>query len=200
MNKEQLVAIGLTEEQADKVIAGFGTMIPKSRLDDKIQEAKDLKIELDKRDGQLAELKKIDVDGLKTKIDELQSTNETTKIEYEGKLQAKDFNFALERALHDAKAKNPKAVRALLNTEAITLDGENLLGLSDQLEKLKETEDYLFESDNLSGRTPPAVPPRVPGSYDKANPWKQGSINLTEQGRILRENPELAKTLMTQAK
>jgi len=38
------------------------------------------------------------------------------------------LDFALERALTAAKAKNPKAVKALLNLENVKLDGEQLLG------------------------------------------------------------------------
>ena len=37
------------------------------------------------------------------------------------------------------------------------------------------------------GRDPDALPER--------NPWAKGSINMTEQGKYLRENPELAKRL-----
>lgn len=79
MNKEQLIALGLSEEQADKVVAGFGQMIPKSRLDEKIQEVKDLNEQITDRDKQLEELKKVDAKGLQAKIDELQTANETTK-------------------------------------------------------------------------------------------------------------------------
>ena len=32
------------------------------------------------------------------------------------------------------------------------------------------------------------------------NPWKRETFNLTEQGRLLRDNPELAKQLQAQAK
>lgn len=32
------------------------------------------------------------------------------------------------------------------------------------------------------------------------NPWKKETFNLTEQGRLLRENPELARQLQAQAK
>ena len=32
------------------------------------------------------------------------------------------------------------------------------------------------------------------------NPWSKEHFNLTEQGRILRENPDLAKQLQAQAK
>ncbi|MCI2256507.1 phage scaffolding protein [Domibacillus sp. PGB-M46] len=62
-------------------------------------------------------------------------------------MKQKIFDFTLDRALMEAKSKNAKAVRALLNTEAITLDGETLIGLKDQLDKLKETDAYLFEGE-----------------------------------------------------
>lgn len=48
-----------------------------------------------------------------------------------------------------------------------------------------------------SGRTPPNA--GGPGS-GQINPWKKETFNLTEQGRLLRENPELAKQMMAQAK
>ena len=37
------------------------------------------------------------------------------------------------------------------------------------------------------------------GTNSQANPWKKETFNLTEQGRILRENPELAKQLKVAA-
>ncbi|NGP45977.1 DUF4355 domain-containing protein [Bacillaceae bacterium SIJ1] len=42
----------------------------------------------------------------------------------------------------------------------------------------------------------PSVGTKNKGTY---NPWKKETRNLTEQGRILRENPELAQKLKTQA-
>lgn len=48
-----------------------------------------------------------------------------------------------------------------------------------------------------NGRVPN---PGSPGGTAQTNPWKKESFNLTEQGRILRENPELAKQMMAQAK
>ena len=48
-----------------------------------------------------------------------------------------------------------------------------------------------------SGRTPN---PGGGGGSGQINPWKKETFNLTEQGRLLRENPELARQLMAQAK
>ncbi len=48
-----------------------------------------------------------------------------------------------------------------------------------------------------SGRTPPNT---GGGGSGQTNPWKKDSFNLTEQGRIIRDNPELARQMMAQAK
>jgi flagellar motility protein MotE (MotC chaperone) len=49
---------------------------------------------------------------------------------------------------------------------------------------------------NGGGNPPTEDKPEV---KDKGNPWKKETFNLTEQGRILREDPEKAKRLMSEA-
>ena len=48
-----------------------------------------------------------------------------------------------------------------------------------------------------NGRSPNNTGGGGPG---QTNPWKKETFNLTEQGRLLRDNPELARQLMAQAK
>lgn len=48
-----------------------------------------------------------------------------------------------------------------------------------------------------SGRTPNSG---GGGGSGQINPWKKETFNLTEQGRLLRDNPELARQMMAQAK
>lgn len=198
MKKEDLIALGLSEEQADKVIDGYGQMVPKSRLDDKIAEVNDYKKQLADRDTQLKELE-TKADGnetLRAEITRLQQENEQAKTEYEGKLQQKDYDFALTEALRTAKAKNPTAVKALLNVETIKLVNGQLVGLDEQLTALKASDDYLFSPDGLKGKTPPN--PDGGGKPDK-NPFSKEHWNLTEQGRLFREEPEKAKQLQALA-
>lgn len=157
MNKEQLVALGLSDEQATAVVEGFGKMIPKSRLDEKIAEVNDYKQQLADRDTQLADLqsKANGNEELQAQIQALQQQNEQVKTEYQQQLQQKEFDFALTEALRDAKAKNPKAVKALLDTETVKFVDGKLIGLDEQLTALKTSDDYLFTSDKLKGGTPP---------------------------------------------
>lgn len=43
-------------------------------------------------------------------------------------------------------------------------------------------------------------PPNNNNNFNSKNPWKKETFNLTEQANILKENPELAKQLIAQAK
>src|SRR5699024_5716531 len=88
-------------------------------------------------------------------IKALQEQNEQAQAEYTAQLQQKEYDFALTEALRDAKAKNPKAVKALLDSEAIKFENGQLVGLNEQLDALKQSDDYLFIAEGLKGSTPP---------------------------------------------
>lgn len=158
MNREALKELGLTDEQIDKVMASHGSVVnaTKQELETVTTERDNLKTQIGERDTQLEELKKIDAEGLQQKITELQGANETTKSEYEEKLHNQAFDFKLQQALTGAKVRNPKAVKALLDTEKIKLDGEKLLNLDDQLAGLKESDAYLFESEKTEEPAKPS--------------------------------------------
>ena len=162
MNKEQLIGLGLTDEQADKVVAGFGQMIPKSRLDEKIQEVKDLSDQINDRDKQLEELKKVDAKGLQAKIDELQQANETAKTEYEEKLKDTQMTSALKLAL-SGKVRDVDLVVSLIDKDTIELDADGNVakGLDEQQKALQESKSFLFVPEQeekppaFKGFTPP---------------------------------------------
>ncbi|ACQ52965.1 phage scaffolding protein [Clostridium botulinum] len=143
----------------------------------------------------ITDLKKSNKDNeeLQTKV-----TDYETKVkDYEKKIQDMQFNYALEGALKGANVRNTKAVKALLNLEGVKLDGENVLGLSEQIEALKKSDSYLFAEEQkpkFSG-VEPTDGSKTPQGY---NPWKKESFNLTDQGKIFKENPEQAKQLMAQ--
>ena len=55
-----------------------------------------------------------------------------------------------------------------------------------------EQEAQKIVTERLRGNTPKSGS----GNTPTVNPWKEGQINLTAQGKIWKENPELARTLM----
>lgn len=180
-------------------IVSNGQWIPKAKFDELNESVKEYKQQLKTRDQQLEGLKAKAAghEDLQKQIADLQAKNQQIQQEYEAKIQQQQFDFALESALRDAKAKNPKAVKALLNTEAIKLVDGQLAGLEEQIKSLKETDDYLFVPDGLKGKTPPGA--QKPTGNNKPNPFSKEQFNLTEQGRLIRENPDQAKQLIIQA-
>lgn len=179
MNREFLKEQGLTDEQIESVMKEHGktlndTKSKADKVDSLESQIDDYKQQLADRDSQLEELKKVDAEGLQAKIDELQQANETTKSEYEEKLQKQAFDHKLESALTGSKVKNVKAVKALLDLETIKLDGDNLLGLDDQLKALKESDEYLFETEQKPN-SPTIVAPGNPngGTNQETDPFAE---------------------------
>lgn len=111
------------------------------------EEKKGLVTQVSERDAQLESLKKLDPEKLQAEITRLQGENTTAKQKYESDLSAIKRDNALDMALVTAKAKNSKAVKALLNMDDIKLDGDKLLGFDTQMEKIKTESGYLFEGD-----------------------------------------------------
>ncbi len=89
-----------------------------------------------------------DYDSLKKSADDYKAKFEQAQADSKKQLDEIRFNHALEDALKGAKARNVKAVRALLETEKLKPDKDGCLtGLSEQLEALKKDSPYLFEEE-----------------------------------------------------
>jgi|SRR5690625_565845 len=145
------------EKAGDEKIAvvSDGSYIPKTKFDEKITEVKNYKQQLEDRDKQLDDLSKQVKDSkeLTDEIDRIKGENKTATQELKDKLDQQAFDFSLEKSLSAAKVKNSKAVKALLDTDSIKLDGEKLLGLDDQLKAIKESDAYLFEEEKQEGQS-----------------------------------------------
>lgn len=193
MNKEQLVALGLTEDQADKVVAGFGQMIPKSRLDEKIEEVKTLKEQIGERDTQLEELKKVDAKGLQAKIDELQTANETAKKDYEAKLKETQLSSAVKLAI-TGKVHDADLVASLIDGKTIELDADGNVtkGLDEQLKALQESKSFLFvpekeeKSPTFKGWNPAGSDKGAAGELDTGSAFAK---QFNEKGAVGSDAP-----------
>ena len=123
---------------------------------------KSLDMQIKERDMQLEELKKVDATGLQAKITELQASNTIAKSEFDKQLKAAQLEFKLDSRLMKEGAVNTKAVKALLDSSKISLDGDNLVGIDDQLKALKEREKWAFaevmkDVPGAGGNPPPAI-------------------------------------------
>jgi len=132
-----------------------GQYVDKEKFDRAETQANDLQAQLKQRDTDIEELKKVDAKGLQAKIAELQTQYDTDTKGLTEKLQSQTLNSKIDLALLGAKAKNAKAVRALLDAESIKLDGENVLGLTDQLTKIQTENPFLFGETQQQNPPPP---------------------------------------------
>ena len=120
-----------------------GSYVDKSKFDNKVTELntanetiKGLKETVSKFDG-------VDLDGLKKSVTDWEN-------KYNTDIAAVKLDSAVNLALVAAKAKNPKLAKAALDMSVIKMDGDNLLGLSEQLDNLKKSDAYLFEEEQTA--------------------------------------------------
>lgn len=110
-------------------------------------------------------------------------------LEKERQFQRKQLELDTANVMRERKLPIRFAKLVLGEDAESTL--ENIVVFSDEWQQELEAE----VNKRLASGTP-IVGSKQTGSY---NPWKKDSFNLTEQGRILMENPELAKKLKSQA-
>lgn len=160
MKREFLKSLELSDEVIDKIMAENGNDINslKAKQTELENRLIDSQTQVSERDKQLEELKKSvgDSESLKEQINKLQEDNKKSAEAYEAKIKQMSIENAINVALSNAKAKNAKAVRALLDLENAQLDGETIKGLDKQIEKLKESDAYLFEDNkpDIKGARP----------------------------------------------
>lgn len=197
MKKEDLVKLGLDEETAKKVadasaeeLKGF---IPKARFDEVNTEKKNLEAAKATLEGQLESLKNStgDVEAMKKQIETLQAENKAKDEAHAAEIKQLKIDTAIASALTEAKAKNVKAVKALLDLEnAELLEDGTIKGLADQIKKLQSAEDskFLFETEKKQ-----SFKGAKPGETGKEEP--DGAVDLKNMSydelcAYLEENPD----------
>jgi predicted nucleic acid-binding Zn-ribbon protein len=149
---KKLLPEGTADDVIDKIMAMHGQDIEghKTKLSTAETEAAALKKQLTDANTTIEGFKKLDVDAIKAAADEWKAKAEAAQTEAAAQVSALKFEHALESALTGAKARNAKAVKALLDAGALKLneaDG-SIIGLKEQLEKIKSENEYLFEGES----------------------------------------------------
>ena len=93
----------------------------------------------------------VDVAQLQSKVTELQGKLDAKDAEWQGKLADMAFDHALESAITGAKGKSAKAIRALLDVDALKGSKNQEADIKAALECLKKDSGYLFDD----GKNPP---------------------------------------------
>lgn len=177
MNREMLKELGLEEEQINKVMQAHGEVInPLKQTKDSLQtEVDSYKEQITERDQQLETLKNKtgSEDELKSVIDSLKEANSQKDAEHRKLLNKQKLDYEVKLELKSAKARNEKAVKALLDLETVKINEDGkLIGLNEQLEKLKETDNYLFDTQQNKQEEEKEEHTYVPGSTQSGNKGK----------------------------
>ena len=173
MNKESLIAMGLTDEQATKIINDINNnYVAKTKFNEVNTELQTAKNTIKERDTQLENLQKStgDVNALKQQIADLQTENQNQQTKHDEEMRAFRIDNAVDKALMNAKAINPATVKPLLSSfleKASLSDDGTILGLSDEINKLTKGEgtSFLFKTDTnpiISGAAPSGGVTSVP--------------------------------------
>lgn len=133
MTKEELKALGLTDEQVAKISEDYGkNYVAKSQFNEKNEALKNA----EKEKGELSK-----------QIEAMQAAAKTMETEHAAQLAQMKLDAAVERSLTAAKAKNTKAARALLDLKDAKLDEKGeVVGLSDKIKELQKSDAYLFDT------------------------------------------------------
>ena len=163
MIQEILKNNGLNEDQITNILNSMKESkvytTKHENIDERYNKLKTQKTELEaqikERDTQLADLSKNNKDneGLLNQIKDLQALNKQTTTDYENKINQMQFDYALEGALTNAKSKNNKALKALLDMNSIKYQEGKLEGLQEQIETLKNDASYLFDLETTPSNT-----------------------------------------------
>lgn len=190
MDKEQLIALGLDEESADKVLDAHkkslaGNYIPKARFDEVNTEYQSTKEALTRRDEQLTELQAAASENkeLQTAIEKLKTENKKTSEEADERVKTVQKHGAISMMLAD-DVHDAQLVMSLLKLDDVQVSpsGE-VAGLKSQLDALREEKPFLFvEKTNEDGAKSGELffrgspPPEGAGGSKKLTPPKAEDI------------------------
>ena len=167
MDKKTLLEMGLSEEQATKILQTVKEeYVSKSSSDQKDVELTNLKEQLKQRDDQIKSLEKFEGDNeqLKAKLEEMKTANESKTEEYNKTLLLERKKSAIRFALLEDEGGKPydvSMVAGMFNLDNINLneDGSIANGFKEQNETLRKDKAFLFNTAQTGtkrvGTTPP---------------------------------------------
>ena len=195
---------GLSDEQINKIIADmkenkvYTTYI--ENVDEKYSkletEKNNLKGQLDTANTTIKDLKKDNKDNetLQNTIKEHEKTIENLKKDNADKIKRLTLDNAISSKLSKVDDKYKKLLESQFDREKMTINEDGTItGLDEQYKTISEAYSELFEDKE------PTDTGGI-GDYRRkktpiVNPWAKETLNLTEQARILKENPALAEQL-----
>lgn len=194
MKTEFLKSLNLSQEVIDKIMAenGKDIAVEQKKAEKAIQErdsyklkAESLETQVNDANTEIQKFKDMDIDGIKKAADDWKETAEKAKADADKQISQMKFDYALSAALTGAKAKNAKAVKALLDMDGLKFNDGKIVGLDEQLAQIKADNDYLFESDEPA----PEFVKGTNGGSGSVGGKKPSEMTYTELCDYMAQNP-----------
>ena len=168
MKRKFLEDLGLESDVVEKIMieSGKDTTALKAKVDELTEQINVKDTTISEKNNKIAELEKVDVEAIKK--------SEYERGKQEGSKEIEEFKKqnALEKALSNYKAKDTSIINKMLDMEKVKFNDKYEIteGLEEQINSLKESHDYLFESDkplpSFSGSTP-GTENKISGDLEK---------------------------------
>ena len=197
MTKEELEALGLDAEQIKEVfkLNGIAVNNAKGDLSTKEQELADAKKLLDDANKEIEGFKDLDVEAIKAKAEDYKAKFEEAQEKAKEELDKVQFNHILENTLKGAKARNVKAVKALLDLEGLKLNEGKVVGLDEQLESIQKENEFLFEVEDVKPNTPTFTRPNDGGKPQAITKEQFNNMGYLDKVSLKKRDPELYDSL-----
>lgn len=181
MKKEELVALGVSEEHADKVISCWNEAlkgyIPKAEYDTKVQELETTQQQLETANQTIEGFK--DYDDVKAKVEEYKTKFEQSEKE-KADIQANyEFTGKLQEAAKKVGARALKAVMPYLDVETLKKSQNQDADINAAFEAVKKDNAFLFGAGEPINN--PVVAPTGGGSGNQATAAIRAAMGLPEE-------------------
>ena len=194
MKTDFLKGLNLSQEVIDKIMAENGEDISaEQKKAEKITQERDryklkaesLETQVNDANAEIQKFKDMDIDGIKQAADDWKTKAEKAKSDADAQISEMKFDYALTAALTGAKARNNKAVKALLNMDGLKLNDGKIIGLDEQLSQIKEENSFLFESDEPA----PTIVKETNGGSGGIGGKKPSEMTYSELCDYMEQNP-----------
>ena len=146
MKRKDLEDLGLEKETVDKIMDWNGKDIEAEKAKTKAAEGErdNYKGQLDAATAELDRFKDVKPEELQAKIEQLQKDLQEKDDEYAAKEAERLFNDTLDRAITAAGGRNAKAIRGLLDIDALKGSKDQTEDIKKALDGIRESDSYLF--------------------------------------------------------
>lgn len=137
-------------------IVNDGSWVPKEKFDNKTEELKLTKQQVDqyKENSSKVETLLKDNEALKTQYNELKTTHETVLTEKDKEISYITKKSVLSKALKENGARYDDLLMSKIDLESVNIENETIKGLDELINPLKEKYSDMFESKQVTGNKP----------------------------------------------